>query len=205
MAKTPSGSARREVLDALIEDHKLVKLLFREFERVRHGPERGARQAIAERVCSALDQHATLEEELFYPALRGVVRDDDLLDEAGVEHGSARALMAELRDIDADDPRFGATFTVLAAYVKHHIREEEGQLFQQLTRARVDWEGMRERIAARRAELADDGGQATPAQVAEESGDPVGQRPGGGGGGNGGGGHDHSPGHRVNVHETTTG
>ncbi len=98
--------------------------------------------------------HTMLEEEIFYPAVREAIGDEDLLNEAAVEHETARMLIDQLENMGPDDPNYFATFTVLGEYVRHHIKEEQGEMFPAARKARVDLAALGERMRARRDELA---------------------------------------------------
>jgi hypothetical protein len=150
------ATAREQVLDLLKEDHKHVKKHFREFEKLDAQKEPEACQQLAMRVCDELEVHTQLEEEVFYPAAREALagkEGEDLLDEAEVEHASAKQLIAELRALQPEDPKFKAHFTVLSEYVKHHIKEEEGEMFEKLGRARMQWEPLLQDMLDRQQEL----------------------------------------------------
>jgi hemerythrin-like domain-containing protein len=189
-----STAARNEVIAMLKEDHKRVRKAFRDFDRM--DPEEDAQgcEELVQQTCAELKVHAALEEELFYPAARGGLREEDLVEEAEVEHMTAKVLMEQLDGMSADDDKFAATFKVLGEYIKHHVKEEESEMFEQLGRARLDWEALGEAMRARRAELmdelmpdaaqtpAEDGGQASqePPMRAAKSTPPArtGQRAG---------------------------
>jgi hypothetical protein len=147
----------------LKEDHAQVKRQFAEFEKLEAKGDGGAK-ALAERICAALEAHAMLEEELFYPAARAAIADDaSLLDEAQVEHGSLKTLIAELQGIDGKDPMFRAHVKVLSEYVKHHVNEEEGEMFDRLSRAKLDWDALLHDMQQRHDALMADHGLADPA------------------------------------------
>jgi len=150
------ASAREQVLELLKEDHKHVKKHFREFEKMDPEQDPEACQQLALRVCDELEVHAQLEEELFYPAARAAMagkEGEDLIDEAQVEHTSAKQLIAELRNLQPEDPKFKAHFTVLAEYVKHHVKEEESEMFEKLGRAKLQWEPLLQDMLDRQQEL----------------------------------------------------
>ena len=168
MAGRGNAKARNEILEMLMEDHKRVKRAFRDGEKLTEQEDDDGLEQIARRTCAELTVHATLEEELFYPALRKEIRETDLLDEAEVEHTSAKTLIAELEQMDASDPKFAATFKVLGEYVKHHIREEEGELFPQLGRTGVRWEALQQEMQRRREELMAANGLADRAEAEDE-------------------------------------
>lgn len=152
------SSLRESVLEMLKDDHKRVKKAFRDFEKIdpHEDPERASE--IVEQTCSELEVHAQLEEEIFYPAVRENISEADLVAEAEVEHKSAKQLIADIRSLSPDDEKYAASFTVLGEYVKHHIREEEQEMFKQLERAKIDWSAMLESMQQRRQTLMDEHG-----------------------------------------------
>jgi len=146
------AKARNEVLEMLKQDHKRAKKAFTEFDKL--SPEEQERRAtIVERTCAELEVHAVLEEEIFYPAVRHVISEPTLIDEAEVEHKTLKMLIVELDRLEPGDEKVAASFNVLAEYTRHHIREEEGEIFDQLARAKLDWEGLLQELQARRQEL----------------------------------------------------
>ncbi len=148
-----SANARTDILTQLKEDHKRVKKAYRDFQKMDIDEDPEGCEALVLQVLDELTVHATLEEELLYPAARGAVKEEDLIDEAEVEHESVRALIEQLRTMGPTDAKYGARFTVLCEFVLHHVKEEEGEMFPQLESARLDWESMATRITQRRAEL----------------------------------------------------
>lgn len=151
-ASRASSTARTQVLTQLKEDHKRVKKAYRDFQKLDVEEDPDACKAIVDQVCMELTVHATLEEELLYPAARGVV-EEDMMDEAEVEHGSVHALIDQLKGMGPEDEKYAAYFTVLCEYVMHHVKEEEGEMFPQLERARLDWESLAAEMTERREEL----------------------------------------------------
>lgn len=156
---TRSTRSRKDAFALLQEDHKSVQKAFRQFSRMDHEEDTEAMRALVEETCHALEVHTTLEEELFYPALREMIAEDqaDLLEEAEVEHGSAKQLIAALQELQPGDPKYVATFTVLGEYVKHHIEEEESEIFKQARKAKLDVEALGEEMRARREALMGEG------------------------------------------------
>ena len=129
-----------------------VKKAFKEFEKMdREDTE--AVQQLVQTVCEDLKVHATLEEEIFYPAVREAIEDEDIMNEAQVEHETAKMLIEQLENMGADDPNFHATFTVLGEYVNHHIKEEEGEMFAQAKTSELDLEELGQRMKQRKQEL----------------------------------------------------
>lgn len=148
-----ASAARQQVLSELKDDHRRVKKAYREFQKLDVEEDAETCQQIVEQVLQELTVHAALEEELLYPAARDAIADEDLIDEAEVEHESQHALIEQLQAMSPDDEKYMARFKVLCEYVLHHVKEEESELFPQLERARLDWEALGEEIAERRAEL----------------------------------------------------
>lgn len=149
------SKASQDVLHLLSEDHKKVIDMFDEFEQMKKKGDTDdeAKQILVESACTELTIHAQVEEEIFYPAARDAIDDMDLLDEAEVEHASARQLMTELAAMQPDDDLYDAKFTVLGEYVKHHIQEEEKQLFPKVKKSDMDLDELAEEIRQRKMEL----------------------------------------------------
>jgi hypothetical protein len=150
MAKTRSRASG--AIEMLKADHDKVKKAFKEFEKLEHDDTEASRQ-IVETTCEDLKVHTTLEEEIFYPALREAIDDEDLLAEAAVEHETAKMLIEQLENMGPDDPNYRATFTVLGEYVLHHVKEEEGEMFPQAKKSDLDFEALGERMRTRKEEL----------------------------------------------------
>jgi len=139
-------------VEILKEQHDKVKKAFKEFEKLdREDTE--AQQQLVQTVCEDLKLHTTLEEELFYPAAREAIEDEDILNEAQVEHETAKMLIEQLENMGPEDPNFRATFTVLGEYVVHHAKEEEGEMFPQVKKTDVDLEELGARMRSRMEEL----------------------------------------------------
>ncbi len=150
MAKSRSKSV--EAIDMLQQDHDKVEKAFKEFEKMDREDMQACRQLIMT-VCEDLKVHTTIEEEIFYPAVREVIEDDDILNEASVEHETAKMLIEQLENMQEDDPNFHATFTVLGEYVRHHVKEEEGEMFPAAKKSALDFDSLAGRMRERRQEL----------------------------------------------------
>jgi hemerythrin-like domain-containing protein len=151
-----NASAREQAIELLIDDHKQARKHFREFEKLDLGQDPQAVRELVTRLCDELEVHTQVEEELFYPAAREALEkksEADMVDEAEVEHASLKRLIAEIRAMSLQDPKFKATVTVLSEYVKHHVKEEEGEMFPQLARARIDWEPLLNQMLERHHDL----------------------------------------------------
>jgi hemerythrin-like domain-containing protein len=141
-----------DAIDLLKQDHDKVEKAFRDFEKMDRQEAEACRRLI-ETVCEDLKTHTTLEEEVFYPALREAIADEDLMNEAAVEHETAKMLIEQLENMRTDDPNYFATFTVLGEYVRHHIKEEQGEMFPAAKKAKLDLLQLGERMRARKEEL----------------------------------------------------
>ena len=172
-----SGESTPDILSLLATDHAEVRAALDEYEEVGEDEDRSPdREALAQRICRMLTVHATIEEEFFYPAARQAGVDPDLLDEAKVEHASAKTLIAEIEAADPDDRLYDAKVKVLGEYVRHHVEEEEGALFDECRRTGMDLYGIVMPMATRRAELmqADDAAAGYRGQrAAEKSADAL--------------------------------
>jgi hemerythrin superfamily protein len=142
--------ATSDALALLKADHKEVSEMFEKFENAR-----STKEKLAHQICQALTVHAQIEEEIFYPAAREALGEDgkDLLDEAKVEHNSLKMLISEIEDSSLGDDLFDARVKVLGEYVKHHVKEEEGEIFPKLRKSEMDIKGIGEELAARKKEL----------------------------------------------------
>ena len=150
MPKTRSKSAA--AIDMLKEDHAKVKKAFKEFEGMDRSDTETCRELVRT-VCDDLKVHTSLEEEIFYPAVREAIDDEDIMNEASVEHETAKMLIEQLENMEPDDPNYHATFTVLGEYVMHHVKEEEGEMFPQAQKTDLDLEALGEQMQERKAEL----------------------------------------------------
>ena len=155
--------SEKDACDLLDADHKAVKKMFKEYEELTGSRARGAAQKkmdLAHQVCQELTVHAQIEEEIFYPALRAVIKDTDLLAEAEVEHASAKDLIAQIQGMGEADEMFDAKVTVLGEYIDHHVKEEKNEIFPKARAARkLDLIAMREQLQARKEELMAEAGE----------------------------------------------
>ena len=143
---------KMDAVALLKADHRKVEGLFEKYESAK-GSDRKA--ALAKEICTELCVHATIEEEIFYPACKGKV-EEDLLDESYVEHDGAKVMISELMNGSPDDEFYDAKVTVLSEEIEHHVKEEEKRsegLFAQAKDAGVDMEALGEQMAARKEEL----------------------------------------------------
>jgi hemerythrin superfamily protein len=143
-----------DAIDLLDADHLAVNALFQSYrELVRKRAGAIKRRALAEEICMELTIHAKLEEELFYPAVREALCDDDLVDEAEDQHGSQRDFVAQILSAPPDDELYDARVAVLSEYVERHVRQEREEVFNRVLATRLDLQSLARAITARRAEL----------------------------------------------------
>ena len=143
---------KKDAIALLKADHRKVEDLFEKFEAAKDS---ARKKALAQEICTELSVHATIEEEIFYPACKGKV-EDDLLSESYVEHDGAKVMIAELVAGSPDNEFYDAKMTVLSEEIKHHVKEEEkpGEgVFAQARDGGVDMDALGERMAKRKQEL----------------------------------------------------
>lgn len=143
---------KADALSLLKADHDKVKKMFKQFEKLKE-EDSEEKAELVRQVCTELKIHTQLEEEIFYPALREALEEQDLLEEAAVEHDTAKALISQLEQMEPDEETYDAKFTVLGEYVNHHISEEQKEMFPKARKAHIDLVELGERIAARKDEL----------------------------------------------------
>ena len=122
-------------LDLLKEDHREVEQLFQSFEEA----DGRSRQGIADEAMKALEIHTKIEESLMYPAIREATGEEDMMDEAKEEHHIVKLLIKELHKMKASAEGYKAKFKVLSELVKHHVQEEEQEMFPQAEQTGIDW------------------------------------------------------------------
>ena len=147
-----NGSSTDEMsaLDLLEEDHSQVGSFFEEYERLEDASEK---EKLALQICMALQVHTQLEEEIFYPAVREAIDKTELIDEAIVEHAAAKQLIAEIEDMNANDELYDAKVKVLGEQVRHHIEEEEDELFPEIESSELNLETLGKKMAERKTTL----------------------------------------------------
>jgi hemerythrin superfamily protein len=151
--KSSSTTANQDAFALLTADHKRVKSLFKEFESLKDAGDDDRKAALVKTICNELTVHAQVEEEIFYPAVREAIEDEALMDEADVEHASAKQLIAQLEQLQVGGDHYDAMVTVLSEYIDHHVKEEEGEMFSKARKADIDSAALGEEMAVRKAEL----------------------------------------------------
>lgn len=155
-SKAPSkrtASAKSRTPDAvslLRADHKLVNDLFEQFEKARSSAKK---RQLVQQICLELTVHAQIEEEIFYPEVQAALKDKELVPEAKVEHQSIKDLIAAVQGVEPDGPDYDAKVTVMGEWVKHHVKEEQNEMFPKAKKSRLDLVELGERLQQRKAEL----------------------------------------------------
>ena len=148
--RRPSSSGAADAIALLEADHREVDGYFDAFEAASDDAEK---KLLADKICLALKVHTQIEEELFYPPARQETGDGDLLDEALVEHAGAKTLIAQIEAMRPGQPLYDAKVKVLGEQVRHHVEEEETELFPEVRNTAIDLEALGAKLAARRSDL----------------------------------------------------
>lgn len=144
-----------DAITLLMEDHEHVKDLFEQFDGL---GDRAmvSKKKLVDEICNELTKHTMVEEELFYPAVRSLGKEfEDDIDEAVVEHASAKQLIAQLLSMDAGDDLYDAKVTVLSEQIDHHVQEEEEQLFPKVRKSRLDLVALGQQMEERKQQIPD--------------------------------------------------
>ncbi|HXF16816.1 MAG TPA: hemerythrin domain-containing protein [Burkholderiales bacterium] len=177
-SKAPAKSGRQDATQILAADHKKVSKIFAEFEKIKDRDSEG-KQQLVKKACDELTVHAQVEEEIFYPALHEALKesDQDLVDEAEVEHASIKQLIETLKTCDPEDRHYDASVMVLSEYVKHHVKEEQDEIFPKARKAKdLDLKQMGEEIMARKMQLMEEHGMEMEDMPASRKRQPASQR-----------------------------
>ena len=151
--KTVKASAAPKTIEAIAmlrADHKVVSALFEEYESARST---SRKKSIVAKICTELGVHAQVEEEIFYPAVKQALKDKELVPEATVEHASVKDLIAQVKDMEPDGEMFDAKIKVMSEFVKHHVKEEQNEMFPRAKKTKLDMLALGAQMAARKEEL----------------------------------------------------
>lgn len=148
-------AARQDAIALLTADHREVHEMFEQFEQLGDRA-RASKEKLKEKICKALIAHTTIEEEIFYPAVREQIEDgEDMVDEAVVEHAAAKDLIQQLQEMDPEDELFDAKVKVLGEQIDHHVEEEEKEMFPKVKKSGLDLLALGQEMAMRKQELMD--------------------------------------------------
>lgn len=163
---------KTDALSLLTADHRKVRRLFQEFEQLEDEEDQDdLKSDLVEQICFELSVHALVEEEIFYPAVRAAIDDDELMDEAQAEHAEIKELIGELEEMAPDDAQFDATVMELSEQLEEHVAEEESVMFGKARDAGLDLEALGLRIKERKEAMEDDFHVAPGADAARDAGD----------------------------------
>ena len=145
-----TAPAPKDAIAMLKADHAAVSEMFAEYEKSRSIPKK---KALVAEICTALSVHAQIEEEIFYPAVKAALKDKLLVPEATVEHTSVKELIAQIEGVEPDGEMYDAKVKVLSEYVKHHVKEEQNEMFPKAKSTSLDMVDLGAQMAARKDEL----------------------------------------------------
>ena len=145
-----SQAAGPDAITLLKADHQHVSALYEQYEHTRSPAKK---KALVATICKELAIHAQVEEEIFYPAVKAALKDKELVPEALVEHASLKELIAQVEGREPDGEMFDAKIKVMSEYTRHHVKEEQNELFPKARKTSLDMKELGARIAARKEEL----------------------------------------------------
>lgn len=142
-----------DAIQLLTQQHREVKEMFDRFENMTDRA-KVSKKKLADEICNALIMHTTIEEEIYYPATRAASEEtEDMVDEAVVEHGSAKDLIAQIMEMDPGDDLYDAKVKVLGELVEHHVQEEEEEMFPKTRELKLDLKALGQEMKARQMEI----------------------------------------------------
>jgi hemerythrin superfamily protein len=150
---TTKTSEPQDAIALLTTQHREVEAMFKQFEELSDRA-KASKRKITDKICNALIMHTTIEEEIFYPAVREASKEtEELVDEAVVEHASAKDLIAQLQEMDPDDDLYDAKVKVLSEQIEHHVEEEEKEMFPKVRKMGLDLAALGQEMMQRRDEI----------------------------------------------------
>jgi hemerythrin superfamily protein len=148
----PTESQPQDAIELLIDDHEHVKSLFEQYEELGDRAH-VSKHKLALQICEELVKHTMIEEEIFYPAVRKAIKDEDMMDEAVVEHASAKDLIVQIQTMEPTEDLYDAKVKVLSELIDHHVEEEETEMFPKVRKAKLNLEELGEAMAARKEQI----------------------------------------------------
>lgn len=149
-AAAKARSPAKDAVALLTADHEAVHQMFADYEKTRSV---ARKKALVDDICTALSVHVRIEEEIFYPAVTLALKGKSLVPEALVEHAGMKDLIAQIEGVEPDGEMYDAKVKVLSEYVKHHVKEEQNEMFVKARSSSLDLDELGERMAARKDEL----------------------------------------------------
>ena len=148
-----SNTKSIDAIKLLKDDHKTVDGLFEDFEATNSDKKK---KSIVDELCKELTIHAQVEEEIFYPAVQNALKDHELVPEATVEHGSLKQLIAAVKGVEPSGDMYDAKIKVMSEYVKHHVKEEETEMFPKAKSSKLDMGELGKQMSARKEQLSNE-------------------------------------------------
>jgi len=149
----PKTNEPIDAIELLTQQHREVKEMFDRFENMTDRA-KVSKKKLADEICNALIMHTTIEEEIYYPATREASEEtEDMVDEAIVEHASAKDLIAQIMEMDPGDDLYDAKVKVLGELVEHHVQEEEEEMFPKTRKLKLDLKALGQEMKARQMEI----------------------------------------------------
>ncbi|MES2500660.1 MAG: hemerythrin domain-containing protein [Pseudomonadota bacterium] len=145
-----TSNGNQDATALLKADHKLVAGLFKDYEAT---SSKSKKKQLVEQICKELSIHAQVEEEIFYPAVQKALKDHELVPEAMVEHSTLKDLIAAVKGMEPDGDMFDAKIKVMSEYVKHHVKEEEGEMFPEAKSTNLDLVELAAKMTERKIKL----------------------------------------------------
>ena len=149
-APAKKTTAAKDATALLKADHQRVADLFEEFESAKSGK---SKMSIVAQICTELTVHAQIEEEIFYPAVKAALKDQKMVPEATVEHAAVKNLIAEVQGKEPYGEMYDAKVKVMGEFVKHHVKEEEKEMFPKVRKTDLDLKALGDKMATRKEEL----------------------------------------------------
>ncbi|HSD37690.1 MAG TPA: hemerythrin domain-containing protein [Rhodocyclaceae bacterium] len=147
---SPKPAPAKDAIALLKADHVTVSGLFADYEKTESAKKK---KALVAQICSELSAHAQIEEEIFYPAVKAALKDKELVPEATVEHATVKDLLAQIEGIEPDGEMYDAKVKVLSEYIKHHVKEEQNEMFPKAKTTSLDMVKLGIQMSTRKAEL----------------------------------------------------
>ena len=152
--RVATTTVKHDVIVLLKNDHAEVKKLFKQFDKLVKKEDTRGKVQVANKVCAELIAHTIAEEEIFYPGARAVTGDVDMLNEAIIEHDSAKDLISQIQAMNPEDEMYDAKVTVLGEYINHHVEEEETEMFPEVRESKeLDLRELAVKFTARKEEI----------------------------------------------------